>query len=247
MSSDIYLVVLVILSMAILIFRGLRFFSWNRLALSFVLASCIIASMGYFYTERFAEVLRMASGVYLTALVMFVMSDFIVEHVQSWRRKPMADKVILKKAPYLVDIAKALFVMAKEKTGALIVIKGRESLHPHLEGGMEWDAQVRGELLLALFAKTSPVHDGAMIIKEGRICRVKAIIKFVEGLKVPLGVGTRHRSALGIIHKTDAVVLVVSEERGEVSVGYRRELIKVTSEKHFFGLLATALRGGKLK
>ena len=101
--------------------------------------------------------------------------------------------------------------------------------------------------MIALFAKSSPVHDGAMIIRNGRIQRVKSIIKCIDGFKVPFGLGTRHRSALGITHKTDSLALVVSEERGEVSVGYRGMLVKAASEKEFFTLVAKALRGKKLK
>jgi DNA integrity scanning protein DisA with diadenylate cyclase activity len=247
MNQDILFVVLVVMSMGILIFRGVRFFSWNRLALLFVLASCIIAIMGYFYSSRVAELLRMASGLYLVAIVIFVFADFLVEWLNTFRNRSKMDKNIIKKAPYLVEIAKAFFIMAKEHTGALVVIGNRDSLRPHIDGGMEWDAEVRGELLMALFAKSSPVHDGALIIRDGRIKRVKTILKFASGVKVPFGVGTRHRSALSISYKTDAVALVVSEERGEVSVGYQGVLVKVPTEKEFLNLAMRALKGKKIR
>ncbi len=245
MNQEFGFVILVIISMGILIFRGVRSFSWNRIALLFVLASCIIAIMGYYYSSRFAELLRMTSGLYLIAIVVFVSTDLVVEWLSALRNRSPMDKAIVKKAPYLVEIARAYFVMARQHTGALIVIGTRDSLHPHIDGGMEWDAEVRAELLMALFAKTSPVHDGALIIKDGRIKRVKTILKFASGVKVPFGVGTRHRSAIGITYKTDAVALVVSEERGEISVAYRGDLIKVTTEKEFLTLAMRALKGKK--
>ncbi|MBN1493146.1 MAG: diadenylate cyclase [Candidatus Omnitrophica bacterium] len=246
MNSDIYLAILVVFSIAILIFRGLRFFSWNRFSMILVLASCMIAIMGYFYSERFAELLRMASGTYLFTIIIFVFADFIVDWISAFRNRARPDKTVLKKAPYLLEISRAFFVMAKQRTGALIVITCKDNLRPHVDGGMEWDAEVRAELLMALFAKSSPLHDGALIIRDGRVKRVKAIINFTSGFKVPFGIGTRHRSAIGITHKTDAVALVVSEERGEVSIASRGALVKVPNEQEFLNLAMRALKGKKL-
>lgn len=115
-------------------------------------------------------------------------------------------------------LAEAAFRMASTRTGALIVIAREDPLAELTEDGINIGADVSPPLLESIFQKTSPVHDGAAVIEGDRISRVAVILPLTSRPDVPAQFGTRHRAAMGLSERSDAVVLVVSEERGEVSL-----------------------------
>ncbi|MGL4551414.1 MAG: diadenylate cyclase, partial [Gemmataceae bacterium] len=122
---------------------------------------------------------------------------------------PVADR--------LADAAEA---MSRECVGALIVIEREMSLAQYVENGQRLDAELSASLLRALFCKRSPLHDGAVILTGGRIAAAACQLPLgqpPEGTSVHMGM--RHRSALCMCEETDAVLLVVSEETGRVSIG----------------------------
>ena len=118
-------------------------------------------------------------------------------------------------------IGQAAFKLAKSREGALIVLEKRDRLEPYLREGFELDARFNPQLLEAIFAKQSPMHDGAVIINANRIARAGTFLPLTEKEGLPHYYGTRHRAAIGLSEVSDAVVLVVSEERGEVSLVHR--------------------------
>jgi uncharacterized protein (TIGR00159 family) len=117
-----------------------------------------------------------------------------------------------------VAIAEAAFALAAAYRGALIVLCGNDPLENILIGGVPLGGRVSREILEAIFRKVSPVHDGAVVIEGGQIARVGALLPLVSREDLPNSYGTRHRAALGLAELTDAKVIVVSEERGEVSL-----------------------------
>ncbi|MDW8223529.1 MAG: diadenylate cyclase CdaA [Gemmatales bacterium] len=128
--------------------------------------------------------------------------------------------------PVAEHLAEAALALSREYTGALIAIEQNMSLDNYIQTGERLDAEVSPKLLRAIFHKRSPLHDGAVIIAEGRIA--------AAGCQLPLGeappgasFGMRHRAALGLSEETDALVLVVSEETGRISLaaGGRLELL----------------------
>ncbi len=121
-------------------------------------------------------------------------------------------------------IADALFAMAAVRLGALIVIVRDDLIGEMIDGGVEVNADVSPALLEAIFQKTSPLHDGAAIVERGRLSRVNAILPLTQRLDVPFYFGTRHRAAMGLAERCDAIVLAASEERGEVTVMLGREI-----------------------
>lgn len=125
----------------------------------------------------------------------------------------------------LQAIATAAFSLARARRGALIVIAGDEPLDELVEGGVPLGGAISTEILEAIFRKVSPVHDGATIIEGDHIARVSALLPFTQRRDVPRHYGTRHRAAMGLAERSDALVIVVSEERGEVSLAAGRELI----------------------
>jgi diadenylate cyclase len=117
-----------------------------------------------------------------------------------------------------VAIAEAAFALAATHRGALIVLSGNDPLENILIGGVPLGGRVSQEILEAIFRKASPVHDGAVVIEGGRIARVGVLLPLANREDVPNFYGTRHRAALGLAELTDAKVIVVSEERGQVSL-----------------------------
>jgi uncharacterized protein (TIGR00159 family) len=115
-------------------------------------------------------------------------------------------------------IADASMHLAAARTGALIVVLGQETMAGIVTGGVPVGGTVSAQLLEAIFQKTSPLHDGAVLIAGDRLIEASAILPLTERQDVPLVYGTRHRAGLGLSERTDALVIVVSEERGEVTL-----------------------------
>lgn len=115
-------------------------------------------------------------------------------------------------------ITEGVFQMAKRRTGALIVLPGKEDLGESIHGGIPWDGTVSHEMLLSIFWPQNPVHDGAIIIKGSKITEVGVLLPLSQRQDLPSYYGTRHRAAVGLAERTDALVVVVSEERGRVSI-----------------------------
>jgi diadenylate cyclase len=123
----------------------------------------------------------------------------------------------------LTRIAEAVFTLADSKLGALIVMTGEDSLHDLVNGGIRLEGMISREILEAIFQKKSPVHDGAVIVENSKMARVGAFLPLTNREDLPMSWGTRHRAAMGIAEHSDALVIVVSEERGEVTLVKGRE------------------------
>ena len=122
------------------------------------------------------------------------------------------------------DIVRACEKMAGSKTGALIVIARKSELSTIAEGGDILNAETTSRLLESIFFKNSPLHDGAVIIIGDRIHAARCVLPTSENIYLPAKFGTRHRAALGVTEKTDALVIVVSEESGAISVAKSGEI-----------------------
>ncbi|MFY9242885.1 MAG: diadenylate cyclase CdaA [Polaribacter sp.] len=114
-------------------------------------------------------------------------------------------------------ILKACANMSKTKTGALIVIERTNSLDFLISNGDAMNAQVNEIILESIFFKNSPLHDGATIIRDNYVVATRVILPISDSTKIPARFGLRHRAAIGVSEKTDAVCLLVSEETGEIS------------------------------
>lgn len=116
------------------------------------------------------------------------------------------------------DIAETLFRMAANRTGALIVFQGNESLHDLMTNGVVINSEISPQMLESLFYDGAPFHDGAALISNGRIEKAACHLPLSVSPDVPQHLGTRHRAALGLSERSDAVIVAISEERGEVSL-----------------------------
>lgn len=130
----------------------------------------------------------------------------------------------------VMPIVYACMSMSKSKTGALIVVQQRDSLEEYAKSGDIIDARVNTRLIENIFFKNSPLHDGAMIIANGRIESAGCILPVSHDSDIPRSLGLRHRSALGVAQATDALAIIVSEETGNISIAQNGALrVKVTT------------------
>jgi diadenylate cyclase len=129
-------------------------------------------------------------------------------------------------AETISDIVLAATSMSARRIGALIVLERREGLKTYIENGVGIDAAVSYDLLVTLFAPGTPLHDGAVIISGERIAAAASFLPLSLKEGLPKRIGTRHRAAVGITEETDALAVVVSEERGTISVARDGHLIE---------------------
>jgi diadenylate cyclase len=124
-------------------------------------------------------------------------------------------------------IVKACFSMGEKEVGALIVITRQNNLFEYTQTGVILNAEISQPLIENIFFKNSPLHDGAVVIAKDKIKAAGCILPVTKKLDLPERPGMRHRAGLGISEQSDAIAIVVSEERGTVSVAYNGELIKM--------------------
>jgi diadenylate cyclase len=128
-------------------------------------------------------------------------------------------------------IARAAFLLSRNKLGGLIVIEQQSGLKEFVESGTVLNAELSAELLLAIFMPRSPLHDGAVIVREGIIEAAGCFLPLAEQRLTERRVGTRHRAALGLTEQTDAVIVVISEESGTISIARSGKLSRAVEEE----------------
>ncbi len=131
----------------------------------------------------------------------------------------------------------AVFQMARARIGALLVFERRVPLGDSIERGVELSARMSRELLGTIFFPDTPLHDGAVIVRGETIAAAGCILPLIAGVALDATLGTRHRAALGITEETDALAVVVSEERGVVSVAEGGKLISPVDERTLKNML----------
>ncbi len=124
----------------------------------------------------------------------------------------------------LRQVLSAVRNLSATRTGALIALARESGLETIIGTGDRLDAQVNSRLLESIFFKNNPLHDGAVIIQNDKIVAARCVLPVTENIFLPAKYGMRHRAALGLAEKTDAVVIVVSEETGEISLAYDAEI-----------------------
>ena len=128
-------------------------------------------------------------------------------------------------ASLVEELVKAGVSLANKRIGALMVLGRKTGLNDYLESGVQIDAQVVKELIISIFLPYSPIHDGAVIIQEGRIVAAGCFLPLTVNPNVSKEMGTRHRAAIGMSEETDALVIVVSEETGRISLAIEGAII----------------------
>lgn len=157
-------------------------------------------------------------------------------------RSPFFRKIgYVQETLFYEELANGCQAMASKRLGALVVIEREAGLEEFMEVGTLLDAEVNTELILSIFQRSSPLHDGAMMIREGRIKAAGCILPLTLKDSIDRGLGTRHRAAIGITEVTDAVAVVVSEEKGIISYAFRGEIFLGVTEETLKSVLKEVL------
>jgi uncharacterized protein (TIGR00159 family) len=143
----------------------------------------------------------------------------------------------------LEEVVRACQELSRKRIGALIVLEREIHLADQIETGTHLDAAVHKDLLISVFNPYSPLHDGAAVIQSGRLAYAGCILPLTLREDLPDGVGTRHRAAVGLSEETDAVVVVVSEETGGLSVALGGALVQRLDPPNLRGVLRDILNG----
>lgn len=144
------------------------------------------------------------------------------------------------KSELLDELVAAFLALAKTRTGGLVVLEKNESLGEIVQRGVEVDAVLTKELLLSIFQPGTPLHDGAVVVRGGRVAAASCILPLTTAVS-RASFGTRHRAAIGISEESDAISVVASEERGEISVAVGGKLTTALDEIRLRRVLKTIL------
>lgn len=210
--------VTVLLYRILLLIRGTRAFA--ALAGLVMLVALYVASRFLWLNSLTWLLENLFSSLFLVVVVLFH-EDIrqalasVGTHYMWWKKRTMS-------AGMVEDLVWVSQYFAKRRIGALIVLEGNVALGDLMQGGVVLDARISRELLLTIFFPNTALHDGAVIIRKGRIAAAGCILPLAQMDRQSFG--TRHRAALGASEVSDAKVLVVSEERGEISVASKGHL-----------------------
>ena len=184
-------------------------------------------------------ILSQVVSIGLIAIVVLFQPEIrrIIDHMSNIKIKEFLSptKSTPEMVPVIDQVVRACDVMSQERIGALIVFARHNRLEEYFKTGTLIDAQVSEQLLRNVFFPRASLHDGAMIIRDGRVASAGCVLPLSDSDRISADLGTRHRAALGLSEASDAVVVVVSEETGAISVAVggvlKRHLAPQTLEK----------------
>ncbi len=222
------------------------FFWLKKTRAGFVVAGVLIVSMIYLVVRELR--LHLATllmqgffAVILVAIVVIFQEELrrFFEQLAIWSLNPRLKmrrktKLLHREAEIL---ANTVYDLGAEHTGALLVIKGAGPISRHLYGGVDLDGEMSEPLLKSLFDPHSPGHDGAVVIEGSRITQFSCHLPLSRDLAKLKKVGTRHAAALGLAELSDALCIVVSEERGTVSIAQNAQIREYRDKDEFIGRL----------
>ena len=162
-------------------------------------------------------------GTFLIALVMIFQPELRRALIRMGSRNPFLSSEIAESG-IVEKIVTACLKFSKNRVGALIVIERQTGLKTYIESGTQLDAEVSPGLLSTIFFPGTALHDGAVIISKGRLTAAGCLLPLSENTDISKALGTRHRAAVGMAEDSDAVIVVVSEETGSISIAVQAKL-----------------------
>lgn len=220
-----------ILFMSIIIYAGLVLLKRTKAA--FVLRGIFIIGIVYAVARQFnmdltASVFRDFFAIILIAVIVIFQEELkhFFERIAAWSTlQDFRRKRVLHMARKESEIlTRSLRDMAEERIGALIVLRGKDPIHRHLNGGTDLNGELSEDILKSIFDPHSMGHDGAVVIEQGHILQFSCHLPLSKDFKKLGKGGTRHAAALGMAELTDALTLIVSEERGTISAARNGEI-----------------------
>jgi diadenylate cyclase len=211
-----------ILAVSILIYEALKLIRGTR-AVQMAVGSMLV--VGLFYVSQLAP-LQTLNWLIRNALVYVAFAAIVI--FQTDIRRALAH---LGQAPFfrylsrrqatdetVEEVVVAATMLAQQKVGAIVALEREIGLRNYIESGIPLDATLTYDLLLTIFKPGSPLHDGAVILQEGRVAAAACFLPLTVNPRLSRELGTRHRAAIGLTEENDAVAVVVSEETGTISI-----------------------------
>jgi len=229
--------ILDILAVSILIYEALKLIRGTR-AVQMAVGSMLV--LGLFYVSQLAP-LQTLNWLIRNALVYVAFAAIVI--FQSDIRRALA---AFGQAPFfryftrqaadetIEEVVVAATMLSEKKVGGIIALEREIGLRNYIESGIPLDATLTYDLLLTIFKPGSPLHDGAVILQEGRVAAAACFLPLTVNPRLSRELGTRHRAAIGLTEESDAVAVVVSEETGTISIALEGQIER--------GLSADALR-----
>jgi diadenylate cyclase len=210
-----------ILVVAYLIYRVLLLIRGTRAQQ--VLVGLALIAGGFFASKVFG--LRTLSWIldnFISSFLLIVIVVFqhdIRRGLSRFGKRPLFGSVGYGQGAYLVDeLTRAAETMAQDKIGAIILVEREADLSELAETGIRVDARISTPLLTQIFTPPGPLHDGAVIVQQGRVSAAAVFLPLTQNPRLDPSTGTRHRAAVGATEEVDAIAIVVSEERGQISI-----------------------------
>jgi diadenylate cyclase len=234
---DIFIVAYILYRLLLMI-RGTR-------TVQMMLGLFVIAG-GYYVAQRFE--LYIISWAIRNLLTYFVFAILIIFHPELRRLLAQVGQNTffrhfygLEKSQVIDEIVRATEWLASRRIGALIVIERTIGMKTYVASGVNLDAEVSKELVCSIFISGAPLHDGAAVVKGNRLVAAACFLPLTLSSNVSKELGTRHRAAIGITEETDAVVVIVSEETGSVSIAVSGEITRHLSSSELKRVLRNLL------
>lgn len=224
-------IILIALALFFLYRTLIRLGTWKIVA-GILIAAVIFFIANYLNLEGIEWIYRNVSHVAVLSLVVLFQPELrkLFEKAASMRRSrsiPHDEKIS-------GIIAEGVWLMASKRTGAIIVIPGREPVNEWLNGGFPVNAIPSVPFIQSIFDPNSPGHDGALVVKQGRFSSFGVRLPVSLSGRLSEEYGTRHQAAMGLSERSDALIIVVSEERGKISVFHNAKFKTISSENHLF-------------
>lgn len=229
--------------MAVIIYQVLMLIRGTRavqvlIGLIFVWAFSLVA--GYLRLHVISSLLDRFWLWFFLALVILFQPEFRRVLAQIGQRGLFLG-LIAETQSYVEEIVRAACTLSQKRVGALIVLEREASLQRFIESGIQIDSEVNAKLIQSIFSPYTPLHDGAAIIQNGRIAAAACLLPLTERSEVEPELGTRHRAAIGLTEELDAIVIVVSEETGIISLAEAGKLVRNLDEETLSNRLRSLL------
>ncbi len=226
------LIVAFIIYRIILLIKGTRAVQM-LLGLAVILVVYMASRVGDLHTLNWF-LSNFLSSIILVIVVIF-QNDIRRALMHVGRNPFLGSANALEESAVIDELVKSCVSLGNRKIGALIAIERETGINDILESGTTIDARVTTELIRAIFMPSSPIHDGALVLQQGRLTKAGCFLPLSQGAELNRDLGTRHRAAIGLTELSDAIAIIVSEETGKISVavngGITRNLDSVSLKK----------------
>jgi len=196
-----------------------------------ILAGIIMFVTGTFHLEKVNWVIRSLAPVVLIPLFILFQPE-VRRALTRLGANPLLRVLFRPHGHFTDQLVKAAFSLSRDRMGGLIVLEREVGLTGLVEPGVVLDAEVSADLIKTIFWPGSPLHDGAVIIRNQRIAAAGCLLPLTDSPQFPAEIGTRHRAGIGVTEESDAAAVIISEQTGQVSLAVRGTLHRNVDQEH---------------